>query len=520
MTRYAFVQPQLADMLAPEQAAALAERGLASPTDLRLALWDRVNEQHSGFIAPIQRERVLTALAEEWGLPPDTALVDRLLSLDSDAVAVLTPTGERPTAQEMMRLYNRGAVQTLLAHSTQVALDMSRLPGTALKRLYFLAKRRGVLVDVAENEAGGFTLTLFGPEQAFGSADKYGRRLAEVSLSLLRRVLSMPESVQVRATASLILHDRPYRFHVTPEILQRLEYAPESAQPLAGRVAEARAAYSVGSAVETADDEGVEEPTFDSMVEARLYREFTGLQRQGYSHGWLLQREPEPVLAPGLVMIPDFAFVRGDAKVYMEIAGFWSPTYRQRKVAKLRTLASHGDGPALVLAVPQDAAQAFAGLPFHSVPYKTHVRATDVLGLLDAHYGQREERLDAAQSQFASLQEAARQRGLVPEQEIAQALQAYTRSELLALAASLSGDGCSYVPGVGLLSDEALERATSAVQQAVAAAGGRLSLDDAARVAAEVLGALHLDIEALAQVRREWRIERPSLFEAYLVAEG
>ena len=89
------------------------------------------------------------------------------------------------------------------------------------------------------------------------------------------------------------------------------------------------AAYSVGAAVGVDDDApGREEPSFDSMVEAHLYKEHRALEQQGYTHGWRLQREPDPLLAPGIVLIPDFAFVRGDTRVFMEIAGFWSPTYR------------------------------------------------------------------------------------------------------------------------------------------------------------------------------------------------
>ena len=88
-----------------------------------------------------------------------------------------------------------------------------------------------------------------------------------------------------------------------------------------------------------APEEAPEEPSFDSMVEAHLYKEHRALERQGYTHGWGLQREPDPLLAPGIVLIPDFAFVRGDTRVFMEIAGFWTPTYRERKLSKLRALA-------------------------------------------------------------------------------------------------------------------------------------------------------------------------------------
>lgn len=515
---YAFVQPQFGDVLSVEQIAALNERGLVAPSDLRLALWDAANARYGGYAPPAEREALLAAFAEEWGLPADPALVDTLLTLDADARAVLTPTQERPTARDLMRLYNRGAVQTLLAHSTGVQFNLSHVPGAALKRLYFVAKRRGVLVEIEEG-AGGYLLTLYGPEQAFGTAEKYGLRLAEVSLSLLRSLFQMGDGSgeDVQATAHLILHDRPYRFHLDGELLARLEFAPETAGEQTGRVAESGAAYSVGSAAEAGDDTPAQEPSFDSLVEAQLYKEHKSLERQGYTHGWRLQREPDPLLAPGIVLIPDFAFLRGDTRVFMEIAGFWSPTYRERKLMKLRALASvGGDEAALMIAVPHDAAPIFAGLPYPVIPYKNSLRMTDVLGVLDAKYGQREQRVEAAQSQVNTLRDDAKQRGLVPESDIAQALQAYTRSELLASARQLDGEGCRYVPGVGLLSEDALEKVRGALHEALASApGGSVSLEQASSLVGSALSA-PVDIEALAQVWPEWAVERPSLFEAYL----
>ena len=221
-------------------------------------------------------------------------------------------------------------------------------------------------------------------------------------------------------------------------------------------------------------------------MEARLYKEYRSLERQGYTHGWTMQREPEPVLAPGIVFIPDFAFLRGGTRVFMEIAGFWSPSYRERKVAKLRALASHEGYAPLILAVPLDAEQTFSGLPFPVVPYKNKVAATDLLTLLDRDYGGREERHEAAQSQLSALREAALERGFVPDAEIAQTLQAYTRTELLAIARSLDGDGCRYVAGVGLLSEQAIDKVSKALttRASTSLPDHKLEVQDASTLAA------------------------------------
>lgn len=516
MTRYSFVQPRLEELVEAEQLDALTSKGISSPSDLRFALWDTANTRFGGFVPPSERDGFLRAFAGEIGLSLDPALVDTILNLDAEGSAILL-TGEKPAAEEVVRLYNRGAVQTLLAHSTHVSFNIGGLPGATLKKLYFVAKRRGVLVDI-EQAAGGYSLTLYGPEQAFGTADKYGRRLAEVAISLLRTALSSHEHGDIAGNAHLVLHDRTYRFHLTEDVLGKLEYGPLDALTAKRRIAESGAAYSVGSTVETNEDGKPEEPLFDSMVEAKLYKEYKSLERQGYTHGWRIEREPEPLLAPGLVLIPDFAFSRGGTKVHMEIAGFWSPSYRERKLAKLKMLAGGDSETALILALPKDAVQTFAGLPFPVVSYKTGVRATDLLTLLDAHFGQSERRMDAAQNRLDALKQSAVTRGCIPEQEIAQALEAYTRTELLTAARSLDGDGCRYVSGVGLLSNEAVENVRSAIGNALEhAPENRLTLEEAGSLAASALSTSQVDVEALVQLWPEWRIDRPSLFDAYLV---
>lgn len=517
-TRYSFSQPTFDDILTPEQQAALANLGIKDASAVRFAIWDEANARYGGFAPPAHRDTLLAGLAEKWGFAPDPLIVDQLANLDSENVAILTLSGDTPTPAGILTQYNRGAVKTLLAHSTHVEVAMSKLPGAALKRVYFLAKRRGVLVDI-EQARGGFILTLYGPEQAFGTADKYGRRLADVALDLVRTLLAAPdaEAASIAATAHLILHDRNYRFHITPEILSRLNYTTPQAEASKNRIAETTAAYSVGSSV-APNDEPEEEPTFDSLVEARLYKEYTSLQKGGYTHGWMLQREPEPILAPGVVMIPDFGFRRGEMRVFMEIAGFWSPGYRERKLAKLKKLAEHEGYAPMILAVPQDAVATFAGLPFPVVPYKNKVVATDLLALLDRDYGDKQARHEAAQSRLDALRAQAAERGFIPESEIAEQLQAYSRTELLPLAHELTSSTTTYVLGVGLLTQPTIERVKAALAHALyTSPDQRMDLADADQLAAATLHTPRVDVESLLPALPGYSIDRPSLFEAYLI---
>jgi hypothetical protein len=80
---------------------------------------------------------------------------------------------------------------------------------------------------------------------------------------------------------------------------------------------------------------GKQAGTFDSTVEERFAKSF--LISYG-SLGWALKREPEPLVAGTHVLIPDFSFEKHAVKVYLEVVGFWTPEYLQRKLGKLKSI--------------------------------------------------------------------------------------------------------------------------------------------------------------------------------------
>jgi uncharacterized protein len=80
-----------------------------------------------------------------------------------------------------------------------------------------------------------------------------------------------------------------------------------------------------------------EQPTrvgvYDSTTEEKFAKSFLS-----YGTGWVLRREPEPLIAGTHVLIPDFRFEKDGMKVYLEVVGFWTPDYLERKVRKLSSI--------------------------------------------------------------------------------------------------------------------------------------------------------------------------------------
>ncbi len=76
-----------------------------------------------------------------------------------------------------------------------------------------------------------------------------------------------------------------------------------------------------------------EEVQYDSNLEADFAKRFATVSGE-----WEVIREPEPLIYDSTIFIPDFALVKGDKKVYLEIIGFWTPDYLKRKIEKIKNL--------------------------------------------------------------------------------------------------------------------------------------------------------------------------------------
>jgi predicted nuclease of restriction endonuclease-like RecB superfamily len=562
---YAWSAPAWPGPASDAAAQTLAARAIASPSQLRLALYDAVNAAGGGYLLAGEREAFLDAFARDLALTRDA--LDVLLALDAEERSCLTRLVDRPpTPAELSALYNRRAVEALLANASEVewllppafATARGIGLGTMLKHICSLARHMSVYYDVvfAEPPAGSvepelrvaerrtryagtddalapldaaqasLAITLYGAQEAFGGPTQYGDRLAALCRLILGHNRSSlasagaAESVRasrrsggvpgLRGEARVYLRGRPFRFALDEHLLALLD-------PHAGAVSEA----ADPSAAEARDLD------FDSGLERSLHDEFAALERADATHGWRLEREPEPILCDDIILIPDFALTRGNRRVYLEVAGFWSPGYRERKRHKLAALAGRVD---LIVAAPEDARAALASLEsaFPWLWFRRRLSAQALVNLLQARFDDFAARR-AAVPAGAVLDEVER-RGWLPAQECAALLHTYGRSEMaqvaddLAQAARREGrEPLILVEGVGLASPGWLARIGSEIAVWLGEAGGSIILDDvAARLGALVPGlAVHDDVSALAEslVRAAgFEVVRTSLFEPYVVS--
>jgi predicted nuclease of restriction endonuclease-like RecB superfamily len=275
-------------------------------------------------------EAVLAEVAGAVGLAPEALLEAAFGDLPGERI-VARPD-PFPTPREAALLTNLAIGQAVLTRAARVEL---RVEGGA-RPVVRLAKLRGLLCTVADATDGGPPLLeISGPFSLFRHTLIYGRSLAEILPHL-----AWCARFQLGATA--VIHGRLVRVSL------------ESGDPIFPAAAPR---------------------PFDSGLEERFARDVARL-----APDWDVVREPEPVRSGRSLIFPDFLLrhrVHPDRRAFVEIVGFWTPAYLEKKLEKLRQV----DLPAFIVCIDEARACAPSGLPagWPVIPFRKRVDAAAVL---------------------------------------------------------------------------------------------------------------------------------------------
>ncbi|MBV9948639.1 MAG: DUF790 family protein [Myxococcales bacterium] len=199
-----------------------------------------------------------------------------------------------PSADELRDAYNLALAQGLVGRCSRISVRVEE----NIRVVVRAAKLRGLLVSV---DADGPIIRASGPLALFRQTTKYAHALALFIPSLV----SLPGwSLE----GDLHLGSRP----------ARLKMDATAPLPRQGKLP-ART---------------------DSGLEAALLR---GLRRS--KSDWTILREPIMFRVGGQLFFPDFVLARGADRVVVEVVGFWTPDYLERKLTQL---ASVTDTPLVV----------------------------------------------------------------------------------------------------------------------------------------------------------------------------
>jgi predicted nuclease of restriction endonuclease-like RecB superfamily len=314
-----------------EREATFDVEAAVDPPSARRAAFEAAEDV--GVVAGEERARALALATDRFPGDVSTADLETSLYADLEDREVLTAVDARWTPADLVAQYNLSLAQTALFDATEV-----RVRSSNPRRLVSAVKRLGLLYEILPVEDGR-EVVLTGPDALFRRSRRYGTRFARVL-----RTVAEADEWRLEATVD----DRG-----TERSLTLIE-----------------------ADLDVPDTDPVSEVSYDSDVERDFATRFQSLDLD-----WSLEREPDVLAAGDRLMVPDFAveYDYGDARVYFEIMGFWTPAYVDKKLAQLAETEE-----TLLVAVDTDlgVGEEIEARDHRVVEYSGTVRVKDVVDAL------------------------------------------------------------------------------------------------------------------------------------------
>jgi predicted nuclease of restriction endonuclease-like RecB superfamily len=300
-------------------------------------------------LTDFERSEIISSIASTMNLSVDD--IENTMWSDFEENMVLdqfTPI----TSNELLAWYNLALMQTLLFNCTR--LDFYVSGGANWKRVLRDVKRLGMMYHL-ESNGDELSCSIDGPLSLFKMTDKYGTSIAKLLPSIIASGKWRVKAWVVRKTLS---GKKMYEFETSNEEV------PPLMHPYTEQLDDRR-----GNAI------------FDSSIEEKFASKF-----EQFANGWNIIREPDPIIAAGKALIPDFMFEKYNQRVYLEIVGFWTKEYLERKIQKLIASSKTGENKSMdmLIAVNEElACSKLSSLPKEKVIfYRNEVPIKSVVDYL------------------------------------------------------------------------------------------------------------------------------------------
>ncbi|WIV66908.1 DUF790 family protein [Natrialbaceae archaeon AArc-T1-2] len=334
-----------------EREATFETRAAVAPERAREAAFEAA--EAVGVVTADDRAMALIRAGESLEVSADD--IEGALYADLEERQILASVDSRWGPNDLLAQYNLSLAQTALFDATEI-----RVRSSDPKALVSAIKRLRLMYEIHETERGReFVVT--GPTRLFRATRRYGTRFAR-----LLRTVAKADEWYLEATID-------------------------------DRGTERTLSLSDSDPVRVPDAEPVADVEFDSTVEADFAGRIERLDLE-----WELLREPEPLATGTRVMIPDFAFeyahdVSSDPetgsgpcdhdhdtdrrfRIYLEIVGFWTPEYVEKKLAQLEDV----EDVDLLVAVDESlgVGEEIEARDHRVITYADRVRVKDVVDVL------------------------------------------------------------------------------------------------------------------------------------------
>src|SRR5918995_1803796 len=321
---------------------------LHDPVNIRKELFEESSKR--GFaLTEFGRREIIDTVASKINVPSND--IEDVMWSDLEENLVLE-WFDSISPEQLLAWYNLSLMQTLLFNCTK--LEFSVTGGSNWKRILRDIKRLGLMYNLQyialedekqsthideidyDNRDIKFINTnntdtknnpiiicsLDGPLSIFKLTDRYGTSIAKILPSIISSDTWSLKAWIVRKTMSL--GKKIYEFKISNN-----DAPPLSREPYYNKENDKEKKRTLFT-----DKESSQLIYFDSGVEEKFSTRF-----EQSATGWKLIREPDPlILSNGKALIPDFAFEKYGTRIYLEIVGFWTKEYLEKKIQKIADL--------------------------------------------------------------------------------------------------------------------------------------------------------------------------------------
>jgi predicted nuclease of restriction endonuclease-like RecB superfamily len=311
---------------------------IIDPPRIRKAVFEESSKR--GFaLTELERVEIADSVASKLHLPSHDVVLKALWSDLDDNLILDYFDAIDPEA--LVGWYNLSLMQTLLFNCTK--LDFYISGGSNWKRVLRSVKRLGLMYHLQQprqQEENRIICSLEGPLSLFKLTDRYGTLLAKLLPSIIfpldkKREVSSGGEWHLDAWIVRKTMDgrKIYEFKISKNEIPELMTDPFSSIPSSSVTEKELTGPSSSSSLYN------DYNNFDSAVEEKFAKRFEQAET-----GWRLTREPDPlVLSNGGAFIPDFMFEKYNKRIYLEIVGFWTKEYLERKLQKLADIFVSAD---------------------------------------------------------------------------------------------------------------------------------------------------------------------------------
>jgi len=267
--------------------------------EIRNNVFELCNKMFNGAaISKEERDFVLRHVAEKYSLPEEK-VEELFLSVYEDEKII--KGFEKISAEELLKRYNLSLLQTILFKCKQLQINVEPT-GHEMRLLLWSIKKLGLLYQI-EKFSSRINITIDGPASIIKQTERYGTRIAKLIPLIVRLSDWFIMAYIIKKFKRQKGFEKTYVLNLSKDFSKLF---PEISY---------------------------EEVQYDSNLEADFAKRFATVSGE-----WEVIREPEPLIYGSTIFIPDFALVKGDKKVYLEIIGFWTPDYLKRKIEKIKNL--------------------------------------------------------------------------------------------------------------------------------------------------------------------------------------